>query len=295
MDMNCIPARIAAGVDKTSAVAEDAIDLYPHARETSHESMVRTLDAQVRAIWPQEAPFFTRYGLPPNARVLDAGCGTGLVTAKLAELFPEGSLLGVDILEEHLERARENARAAGARISFERQSIYELQAPSGSFDLVVCRHVLHSLPHVDRILAELARVTRPGGVLHLIPEDYGMLHFQPGNPDPNDMWRTVPQAFGAATNTDPLSGRNTFGLLAGLGLRDIAVDYVIVDTVRVERETMANIFEGWRDGYADAIERNTGMPAARARALFDAMIANVRDPRGYAVWFVPVVSARISS
>jgi hypothetical protein len=73
------------------------------------------------------------------------------------------------------------------------------------------------------------------------------------------------------------------------------MDYVVVDTLRVPRETFATIFEAWRDGYAEAIGELTPVTRESALAYFEQMIANIRDPRGYAVWMVPVVSARVPS
>ena len=58
----------------------------------SDASMVRTLDAQARAIWPQELELIRRYGLSGNLKILDAGCGTGEGASRLAELFPEAIL-----------------------------------------------------------------------------------------------------------------------------------------------------------------------------------------------------------
>jgi ubiquinone/menaquinone biosynthesis C-methylase UbiE len=260
-------------------------------------SMVRTLDAQARAIWPQEAPLLQRYPLPVRARILDAGCGTGEGASRLAELFPQASVLGVDIIDSHLALARtRNARLA-PRLAFEHQSIYELAATNASFDLTVCRHVLHSIPDPGRVIAELARVTRPGGTLHLIPEDYGMLHFQRAGGgaglDPREFWHVVPERFGAATECDLFVGRNAFGILSALGMAAITVDYVVVDTVRVPRATFASILEAWRDGYVEAIGQLTPVSSVSALAYFNQMIANVRDPNGYAVWLVPVVSARV--
>jgi ubiquinone/menaquinone biosynthesis C-methylase UbiE len=153
--------------------------------------------------------------------------------------------------------------------------------------------VLHSIPHADRVLAELVRVTRPGGRLHLIPEDYGMLHFQRGALDPSVFWHETPARFAEATGTDLFIGRNIHGLLRGLGLTDITVDYVVVDTLRVSRETFADILGAWRDGYAEPIGELTRFTAAEARAHFDQMIADIRDPMRYAVWMVPVVAARV--
>jgi SAM-dependent methyltransferase len=268
-------------------------DLNPQAKQMADESMVRNLAAQASAIWPQEASLFDRYALPAAPRILDAGCGTGEIASRLAERFPAGSVLGVDIVDAHLELGRARYARLAPRLQFEHQSIFELSAANDTFDLTVCRHVLHAVPHAERVVAELARVTRPGGTLHLIPEDYGMLHFQHGAAfDPAVFWHRAPEQFGAATETDLFIGRDIFTILANRRFEAIAIDYVIVDPLRVPRETFASILEAWRDGYAESIEELTEFSRESATAYFDAMVANVRDPLGYAVWMVPVVSAR---
>jgi ubiquinone/menaquinone biosynthesis C-methylase UbiE len=228
-------------------------DLNPQGKQMADESMVRNLSAQAQAIWPQEAPLLRRYALPVAPRILDAGCGTGEAAARLAELFPRARVLGVDIIDAHLELARSRFAELGSRVSFEHQSIFALDAAEHSFDLTVCRHVLQSIPHADQVLTELARVTRRGGYLHLIAEDYGMLHFQRGALDPSEFWNVGVSSFAAATGTDLHIGRNVFGMLAAMGLEQIAIDYIVVDTLRVPRATFAAIFEAWRDGYAEAI------------------------------------------
>jgi SAM-dependent methyltransferase len=256
------------------------------------ESMVRNLDAQARAIWPQEIELVRRYALPKGASILDAGCGTGEIASRVAQLFPSANVLGVDIVDGHLKLARTRYAKLAPRVRFEHQSVYELEASDGTYDLTLCRHVLHSIPQMDRVIAELVRVTRPGGHLHLIPEDYGMLAFQRGVLDPRDFWHEVPAGMGRATGTNLFSGRDAYGILKRQGLEAIAIDYVIVDPLRVPRETFAAILTAWRDGYARPIGETTTIGAEAATAYFDQMIANIRDPMGYAVWFVPVVSAR---
>ncbi len=269
------------------------MDLNPQGKQMADESMVRNLDAQARSIWPQESALLLRYSLPAEPSILDAGCGTGEGAARIAGLFPAAHVLAVDILDDHLLRARTRHRDLAPRVTFEHQSIYELRSGDDTFDLTVCRHVLHSIPHADRVLAELVRVTRPGGYLHLIPEDYGMLHFARGALDPRDFWHEVPAAMSRASGIDLFIGRHAYRLLASLGLEEITVDYVVVDTIRVPRETFATILEAWRDGYAEPIAESTPISANTAIEYFNQMIANVRDPLGYAVWMVPVVSARI--
>lgn len=269
-------------------------DLNPHARQMADESMVRNLEAQALAIWPQEAELLRRYPLPANPRILDAGCGTGEAASRLVELFPQARGLGVDIIDSHLERARARYSRFAAQLRFERQSIFELAEPDHTFDLTVCRQVIQSIPYADRAIAELVRVTRPGGFLHLIPEDYGMLHFERRlSPDPNELWRDAPASFGVATGADPFIGRHIFRILAGMKLEEIKMDYVIVDTLRVPRETFASILQAWRDGYAGVIGELTPISAKSAIEYFNQMIANIRDPLGYAVWMVPVASARV--
>ncbi len=269
------------------------LDLNPQAKQMADESMVRCLDAQARAIWPQEAPLLQRYGLPAQPQILDAGCGTGEAAWRMAELFPAAQILGVDVIDASLELARERYRAIAPRLRFEHQSIYELAAADDSFDLTVCRHVIHSIPLADRALAELVRVTRPGGYLHIIAEDYGMLHFQRAQLDPRDFWHQVPAAFGAATGTDLFMGRDIYGMLAAMKLEEIRIDYAIVDTLRVPRETFAAIIEAWRDGYAEPVGEYTPISREKAAEYFNQMIANIRDPLGYALWLVPIVSARV--
>lgn len=268
-------------------------DLNPQAKQMADESMVRTLDAQARAIWPQESQLIRRYALPDDIRILDAGCGTGEGSWRLAEMFPRASVLGVDILDQSLELARSRYGRFAPRLTFENQSVFELRAADHTSDLTVNRHVLHSIPHPERVLAELTRVTRRGGRLHLIPEDYGMLHFERGTLEPRDFWHEGPSRFGEATGTDLFIGRHVFGILVDLGLTDITIDYVVVDTIRVPRETFAEILKAWRDGYVEPIAEFTRFTRNEAKAYFDQMIASIRDPRGYAVWMVPVVGARV--
>ncbi len=78
-----------------------------------------------------------------------------------------------------------------------------------------------------------------------------------------------PRKFGAATNTDLFIGRNAFGILAAMNLEEITVSYVVVDTLRVPRETFATILEAWRDGYSDTIGEVTAITRELSVAYFD--------------------------
>lgn len=264
--------------------------LFPQAEQMADASMVRTLAAQIEAIWPQESALLARYELPASPRILDAGCGTGEASLRLARRYPDASLLGVDILDVHLERARARGAELGERVRFEHRSIFELGLPDHLFDLTVCRHVLQAVPRAEDAIRELVRVTRPGGILHLVAEDYALMMFPRRVLDPLRFWPETPARFGAATGTDLFIGRRAPAILRSLGLRSVTLELVLVDTLRVPRETFAAIWEAWRDGYVDAIAEHCGLTREEARASFDDQIASIRDPGSYAAWIVPVVA-----
>ena len=264
----------------------------PQAVQMADESMIRNLAAQANAIWPQESALFERYGLQGAIRVADIGCGTGEITARLAQLYPQAQLVGVDILEPSIEYARRRYAELGSRVQFAQGDAFELKFPDQSFDLVVCRHLTQALPEPEKVLAELYRVARPGGWLHVLSEDYGMLHMTPGLLDPDRLWHEGAITFAHATGSDARVGRRTAPMMQALGLEQLRVDYVVVDTLRVPRETFAAIILAWRDGYAQAFGDKTRLMPGEARALFDQVAASILDPASYAVWQVPVIAGR---
>jgi ubiquinone/menaquinone biosynthesis C-methylase UbiE len=152
--------------------------------------------------------------------------------------------------------------------------------------------MLQAVPRPEAAMAEMFRVCRPGGVLHLLVEDYGMIHMHPTRLDVDRFWAEGPPAYGSAVATDLHIGRTGYGKLRHLDVEDIALHYVVVDTLRVPRETFAAIWEAWRDGYVDEIAAHTRFTREEALALFEDMIACIRNPNGYAVWQVPILSAR---
>ena len=264
-------------------------DLNPHVNQMADESMVRNLTAQIEAIWPQEKPIFERH--PPPRSVVDVGCGTGEVISRLASLFPKASFTGVDVEEPHLDRARSKNASFGDRVRFQRDDAMHLSLKDAQFDLAISRHVLQALPDARRAVQEMVRVLKPAGRLHLIAEDYGMLWCHPTGLDSDGFWQRIPNRYGPAIGCDLHVGRKMFTHLTDLGLREIKVDFIVVDTLRVPRETFARIWEAWRDGYTDSIVQHTEVPREEVDRRWREMIACVRDPRGYALWQVPVWTA----
>jgi SAM-dependent methyltransferase len=263
--------------------------LNPQGEQMADESMLRNLAAQIEAIWPQEKRLIDLYRLPRNARVLDVGAGSGEFSAKIADTFQDATVLGIELLPASVEFARRKHAALAPRLAFETGDAFQLAQPDDSFDLVANRHMIQSVPHVDRVLAELVRVTKPGGRVHVLAEDYSMLHMMSGPLDPDVFWRKGPVEFSERTHTDSRIGRKAWSLMRAAGLIDVRVDYVVVDTLRVPRRVFADIITAWRDGYTEALA-TAAFPAPVVRRHFDEIIASILNPDHYAVWHVPIVS-----
>jgi ubiquinone/menaquinone biosynthesis C-methylase UbiE len=110
----------------------------------------------------------------PADRVLDVACGTGHTALALAPLV--GSVVGIDLTAEMLDRARRLAPEAGAgNLEFRQGDVHALPFDAGSFDLVTCRRGAHHFGDIERALAEMRRVLAPGGRLVVddrsVPED----------------------------------------------------------------------------------------------------------------------------
>ncbi|WP_440955554.1 class I SAM-dependent methyltransferase [Methanosarcina sp. Mfa9] len=114
--------------------------------------------------------------LPPGKRlrVLDVGTGAGFLALLFTEMGHEVS--GVDISTGMLEKARSNARELGADVNFSLGDAENLPFEDNSFDLVVNKYLLWTLPEPPRALEEWKRVLKPGGQIYAIDGNW----FDPG-------------------------------------------------------------------------------------------------------------------
>jgi ubiquinone/menaquinone biosynthesis C-methylase UbiE len=114
-----------------------------------------------------------RLPLPAGARILDAGCGTGLLTLALLKVLERpAKITAVDLSARSLQTARRAVEKSGAdprhEISFIQANVLKLPLKDDSFDFVLTSGVLEYVP-LHAGMSELARVVAPGGYLFHLP------------------------------------------------------------------------------------------------------------------------------
>ena len=167
-------------------------DLNPQAKQMADESMVRNLEAQARAIWPQEVALFRRYGLPLQPRILDAGCGTGDTTLFFAARGL--NVTGIDFVEEAIRRAKAKAEERKISAEFLVKDAMTLVEWDRRFESVIDSglfHVYENPADQERYVSGLAHVLRPGGRLYL----YGFSDKEPSAPGGGISRRDLENAF----------------------------------------------------------------------------------------------------
>jgi ubiquinone/menaquinone biosynthesis C-methylase UbiE len=97
---------------------------------------------------------------------LDAGCGTGFLTFELAARGHR--VTGVDFAPAMIAEARRKAAEGGVSVRLEQADAEQLPYSAGSFDLVISRHLLWTLPHPEAAVDEWIRVLRPAGRLVVV-------------------------------------------------------------------------------------------------------------------------------
>jgi SAM-dependent methyltransferase len=106
-------------------------------------------------------PFLSHANVAPTGRVLDVACGTGVLTKALAEAGAR--VIGIDASEGYLEGAR--LHRSHPNIAYEHGDIHHMRFDDGAFDAAVSTLALDVVPEIDQVVAEMKRVTRPGGVV----------------------------------------------------------------------------------------------------------------------------------
>lgn len=175
--------------------------------------------------------------LPAGGRILDAGCGPGLVAEAL--LRAGYRVAGIDLSAEMIARARTRCASFGDRAVFEQKSLFD-PLLVGPFDGAISRFVVHHTPDAGAFLRRQAELLRPGGVLVLCD------HTTDPNPERAGWHQRIEVARDRTHTRNPTPGEMV-NLLAAAGLTEL----------RLIEEPLVLDFDEWFDRGTPAEDKTT--------------------------------------
>ncbi len=105
--------------------------------------------------------------IQPETKIIDLGTGTGLIPLEFARQTAHGNIIGIDLSEEMLLKAREHARKENLdnRIHFQLADATATSVSATSYDIVMSNSIVHHIPEPQRLFVEATRLLRHGGQL----------------------------------------------------------------------------------------------------------------------------------
>ena len=154
--------------------------------------------------------------------LLDVGCGPASITADLAERVAPGRVVALDAAAGALEAARATLRDRGLSEQVEVTSgdVMALPFEDASFDVVHAHQVLQHLADPVGALAEMRRVTRPGGIVAVRDAVYSAMTWFP-EPTGLEQWRSVYMATARANGGEPDAGSRLLSWARAAGFTDV--------------------------------------------------------------------------
>ena len=150
------------GIDRPSSLEPSGAALFerhPAIYGLCREHLFRDDTERIcRSLWGPAGP-------AQGTTVLEVGCGPGHYARRLAARFESLHIVGIDSSGAQLRRARAAARAHGLKgCRFERGDARDLPRPEASVDAVIVSRLFTVLPERERVMSEIHRVLRPGGL-----------------------------------------------------------------------------------------------------------------------------------
>ncbi len=166
--------------------------------------------------------YLDRIAPAPNARILDFGCGTGVVARALAKRDGfAGSIVGIDASDDLVAAARRLAQedGLGDRIEFQVGDCHAIEDPDDSYDVVIGHTLVSHVADPARVIAEASRLVGSEGTVAIFDGDYASLTYGAGDPDLNQQ---IVDGILAAVVANPYVMRRVPELLRRSGLDVVA-------------------------------------------------------------------------
>jgi SAM-dependent methyltransferase len=149
--------------------------------------------------------------------LLDVGCGPGSITADLAQAVAPGRVVALDSSAEVLALARAELERRGlGSVELVTGDVAALDLPDASVDVAHAHQLLHHVPDPVAAVAEMLRVTRPGGLVAIRESDYGAFTWYPSDPR-LDRWRELFLLASRANGGEPEAGRRLLAWVHAAG------------------------------------------------------------------------------
>jgi ubiquinone/menaquinone biosynthesis C-methylase UbiE len=156
--------------------------------------------------------------LHPGDRVIDVGCGAGDDVLAMGRIVgPSGRVVGMDASETMIEESQRRSSGLGLPVEFVAGYAHNLDFAEGSFDAARADRVFQHLEDPKEALAELIRVTRPGGRIVVTDPDWGALIVD--GPDRETTQAVLDEIVASIRN--PWMGRQLLGLFQRAGLAEV--------------------------------------------------------------------------
>ena len=154
--------------------------------------------------------------------LLDVGCGPASITADLAERVAPGRVVALDAAADALEAARAtlSERGLSEQVEVTSGDVMALPFEDASFDVVHAHQVLQHLADPVGALAEMRRVTRPGGIVAVRDAVYSAMTWFP-EPAGLEQWRSVYMATARANGGEPDAGSRLLSWARAAGFTDV--------------------------------------------------------------------------
>ncbi|NNG34228.1 methyltransferase domain-containing protein [Nakamurella aerolata] len=209
-------------------------------------------------------------------RVLDVGSGAGTITADLARLVAPGV---VTALESDPEALRLTASELAAHnlesVELVVGDVHRLPFDDDEFDVVHAHQVLQHVADPVQALREMARVTRPGGIVAARDADYAGFTWYPELPE-LDRWRELYRRLARANAGEPEAGRRllAWAHAAGLG--------AVTATASVWTYADPESRRAWGSSWADRIRHSRIAEQAKESGVGDGELAAIAE--GWLAW-----------
>ena len=218
---------------------------------------------------PLAVEFLDLVGPQQGDRVLDVGCGPGALTTVLVERLGASHVWAIDPSEPFVASLSERMPTVDVRLG----SAEDLPFEDDSFDLALAQLVVHFMRDPAAGLREMARVTRPGGVMAASVWDHA------GDRGPlTPLWQAVAEVHPGARNESGLAGAREGDLVAlfeSAGLVDVEPSSL---TVRVGFDSFEDWWEPYTYGVGPAGQYVAGLDDVRRAELRDVCVR--RMPAG---------------